>query len=88
MVLAKTHQEYATSFIRSYTTFEHNSFYESFHSKLGLNPKMEKYIEELREWIDSLMRWPELITFEEMNIKTPSLILQALYNVTKGYTET
>ena len=25
MVLEKTHQEYATSFIRSYTTFKHNS---------------------------------------------------------------
>jgi len=25
MVLEKTHQEYATYFIRSYTTFKHNS---------------------------------------------------------------
>jgi hypothetical protein len=83
----KHFSNYYASFNAVYGTYLFGLFYESFRDELSLNPKLEKYVTELREWIDSLMRWPELITFEEMNIKTPSLILQALYNVTKGYTQ-
>jgi hypothetical protein len=84
----KHFSEYYAGFNAIYGGYLFGLFCESLETELGLNPKIKKYLEELGLWIGSLMRWPELITFEEMNIKRPSLILQALYNVTKGYTET
>jgi len=83
----KHFSNYYAGFNAVYGTYLFGLFCESLGDELELNPKVKKYVEELGLWIGSLMRWPELITFEEMNIKRPSIILDALYSVTKGYEE-
>jgi len=83
----KHFSHYYAGFNAVYGTYLFGLLCENLESELGLNPKTKKYLEELGLWIGSLMRWPELITFEEMNLKRPSLILDAVYNVTKGFTE-
>ena len=84
----KHFSRYYASFNAVYGTYLFGLFCETFETELGINPKSKKYLEELGLYIGSILRWPEIITFEEMNMKVPSMILQALYSVTKAYTET
>jgi hypothetical protein len=74
---------YYAGFNTVYGTYLFGLFCEIFEEDLSLDPKVRKYVTELGQWIGSLSRWPELVTFEEMNIKRPSLVLSELYRSAK-----
>jgi Family of unknown function (DUF5677) len=78
---------YYRNFNAIYGTYLFVLFCETFQSNLSLNSKTKKYLEELQEYINAILRWPELLTFEEMNLEAPNLIVQAIYSVTEGYTK-
>ena len=44
----------------------------------------EKYIESVTSVLESNVRWPEIITFEEMNQKFPNILIQALMSVMRS----
>jgi hypothetical protein len=51
---------------------------KTFEHELGLQAKLVSTADALYDAIDAEIRWPEAVTFEEMNIKPPSYILRAL----------
>lgn len=69
---------YYAIFNAVYGAYLFGLFHEFFGEELKINPKMDKYIAELGEWIGSLDRWPELITYEELNLPKPNPILLAV----------
>ena len=46
-------------------------YFEFFGPFFGLNQEEKEAIGELREYLLRLSRWPEMITFEEMNCDVP-----------------
>ena len=62
-------------------------YFEFFDPFLSLNQKDKDAVGELREYLLKLPRWPEIITFEEMNFKVPKTeplpgaLVQAMINV-------
>ncbi len=67
--------------------YEFNSFYGSFlfltfadqlGSELGLSPEIKRILNELRDCIDHIFRWPEDITYEEMNLPGPTFLQRLL----------
>lgn len=74
----KHFSDYYAKFNAIYGSYLFGLFYESFGKELKINPKMDKYVAELGEWIGSLDRWPELITYEELNLPKPNPIVYAV----------
>lgn len=48
---------------------------ETFGTELGLDASFLATIARLRKELDREFRWPEPVTFEEMNVQPPSPIL-------------
>jgi hypothetical protein len=72
-------------FYRYYLMF--NRFYisyliiilcKAFKERLKLKGEIWKVIKRLEKELDTYLTWPEIVTFEEMNIKRPSEILSLL----------
>lgn len=47
-------------------------FCETFDENLNLTPAVRVLISQTNEQLRFYIRWPELVTFEEMNLKGPS----------------
>jgi hypothetical protein len=77
----KNFAAYYAKFNAIYGSYLFGLFHESFGKELKINPKMDQYIAELGEWIGSLDRWPELVTFEELNLPRPNPIVYAVMEV-------
>ena len=45
---------------------------------LAGDASVKKHIKELREWMFELIRWPEVITHEELNLEPPSHIIRII----------
>ena len=43
-----------------------------------------KYVREIEDSIEVRIRWPEPVTFEEMNIEGPNIVLRAAMKVMAG----
>jgi hypothetical protein len=74
----KNFDRYYLDFSRFYAVYLFIKFYDVFHNDLPFTKDAIFLIDELRIFITKTIRWPELITFEEMNIKPPSRIMYAL----------
>ena len=61
-------------------------YFEFFGRFLRPNQKEKSAVKELRKYLLSVFRWPEIVTFEEMNIDVPqpefwpTAIIHAIYN--------
>lgn len=69
---------YHADFSRFYGSFLLIKFVDSFSQHLNLSVKFIELTKQLKELIDRENRWPEIVTFEEMNIPKPSIIDYAL----------
>jgi Family of unknown function (DUF5677) len=49
---------------------------ETFQASLGLSQRFMQGVARVRKHIDEILRWPEPVTFEEMNIAEPSPIIR------------
>jgi hypothetical protein len=49
---------------------------ETFEAELKLTPKFMLAINNLKKCLDEMLRWPEPVTFEEMNIEGPNEIMR------------
>lgn len=63
---------YYQAFCRVYGLYFLCLFVGSFSSDIALSAEFVDSIHKLRESLDEEPRWPEAVTFEEMNIKPPS----------------
>lgn len=73
--------EYYAAFNCIYGTYLFVLFCDTFQSLLSLDPRLSGGVEALREKLEETIRWPEVITFEEMNQELPSPILLAALKV-------
>lgn len=68
---------YYTAFGRVYGAYMLCCFFELFASFLRTNNEEKDLVRKIRKSILQLPRWPEMITFEEMNVEPPQMeILQ------------
>lgn len=70
--------EYYLRFNRFYSVYLLVKFFDEFKEELELNNDCLSQVEELKTYISEDIRWPEVITFEEMNKPTPSEIFYIL----------
>jgi len=82
-----THFEpYFSAFALVYGAFLFCVYFESFGRTLRPNKKVVKIVSEIRKEIILEPRWPEMLTFEEMNLKPPddSPILRLLLSAVQA----
>ncbi|MEO6436486.1 MAG: DUF5677 domain-containing protein [Tepidisphaeraceae bacterium] len=70
--------EYYTSFNRFYGTFLFITFVTTFAATLGCRDDFQPSVEKLMRHIDEELRWPELVTMEEMNAESVSEMLRRM----------
>ena len=70
---------YYTAFGRIYGAFMFCVYFELFARLLRPGKKIRPEIDDVRNSILSLFRWPEMVTFEEMNVPVPdpNIIIRA-----------
>lgn len=61
-----------------YGTYLFSLLCETFHSQLGLDGTFMKRLERLLLELSRELRWPEPVTFEEMNASLPNPILRSV----------
>ena len=61
-----------------YGVFLFNEHCHTFKHDLALSESFIEQVEGLRAEIDGVIRWPEAITFEEMNLEAPNPIIRAI----------
>lgn len=74
---------YYADFCQTYSVFFLCEFVRSFSLEFSFSSEYLKNIGELEEWLDEKLRWPEAVTFEEMNIDGPADFLRLLMKVAK-----
>ena len=72
---------YYLDFTRFYGTYLFTIFCNLFKEDFLFSEQFNKLVETLRIDIDETIRWPEIITFEEMNVKPPSAFMYALSHI-------
>jgi hypothetical protein len=70
--------EYYNDFNRFYGLFLFITFVTSFAALLGCRDEIQPMIEKLMRHIDEELRWPELVTMEEMNVASVSQMLRMM----------
>jgi len=73
---------YYLSLNQTYGVFLFCLMSETFSGDLGLTPEFLQAVAQLRRKLDRELRWPEPVTFEEMNLETPSPILTSALLIT------
>jgi uncharacterized protein DUF5677 len=72
-------------FSRVYAAFIWFSFCRAFRSALQLSPEFMHTVDEVELAVESIDRWPELVTFEEMNVpQNDNIIPRALLSIKQG----
>ena len=71
----KTFCKYYLSVNQTYGAFLFCLISETFAGELGLNSNFLEAVAQLRKELNRELRWPEPVTFEEMNVPPPSPIL-------------
>ncbi|MBB6572101.1 DUF5677 domain-containing protein [Xanthomonas arboricola] len=69
---------YYADFCQTYSLFFLCEFVRTFSVELSFSGEYLKSIVKLEEWLAEKLRWPEAVTFEEMNIDGPAEILRLL----------
>ena len=57
--------------IHVYGTYLFCLYFELFQELIEPNEQEKEAIEELRDHLQRIFRWPEMVTFEEMNLPVP-----------------
>ena len=70
--------EYYASFNRFYGVFLFITFATTFATLLGCREELQPPVEKLMRVIDEELRWPELVTMEEMNVESVSQMLRLM----------
>ena len=70
--------DYYTSFNRFYGVFLFITFATTFAAVLGCRGELQPPVEKLMRYIDEELRWPELVTMEEMNVESVSQMLRLM----------
>ena len=68
----KNFAKYYVDFSRFYGTFLFINFCETFGDNLGISDKLIDFLIVLKEYLENIIRWPEIVTFEEMNLSPPN----------------
>jgi hypothetical protein len=74
----KNFTRYHADFCSYYAAYLFIEFYQAFKKDLGLAILFKKEIEAMQEILADELRMPEIVTFEECNVKPPSIITQIL----------
>lgn len=69
---------YYTDFCRAYGIFFLCLFARAFQSDFSFSSSYMKAIGKLDAWLDEKLRWPEAVTFEEMNVEGPTEVMRIL----------
>jgi len=69
---------YYADFCQTYSLFFLCEFVRAFSVELSFSGEYLKSIGKLEEWLTEKLRWPEAVTFEEMNIDGPAEVLRLL----------
>lgn len=69
---------YYAAFCQTYGLFFICEYARAFSTELSFSNEYLLGISKLEETLSEQLRWPEAVTFEEMNIKGPSEILRIL----------
>lgn len=77
----KNFSRYYVDFCRVYGSFLFVLFCDKFGSALQLTAEDRLSIESLRKRLDMELRWPEAVTYEEMNVKGPNQFLRIALRV-------
>jgi hypothetical protein len=79
MVFSATNfSDYYNDFNRFYGTFLFITFCTTFASMLGCREEIQPAVEKLMRHVDEELRWPELVTMEEMNVPSVSQMLRLM----------
>ena len=70
--------DYYASFNRFYGVFLFITFATTFATLLGCREELQPAVEKLMRHIDEEIRWPELVTMEEMNVDSVSEMLRRM----------
>jgi len=70
--------EYYAAFNRFYGLFLLITFCTKFSAMLGIKQEIQPSIERLMKHLDEELRWPELITIEELNVPSVSRMLRMM----------
>jgi|GEM_PF-2354592 len=62
---------YYAGFARAYGAFLFVSYFEMFPDLLSTTEEETASVDAIRDWLNYVPRWPEMVTFEELNIKPP-----------------
>ena len=74
----KNFTRYHADFCSYYAAYLFIEFYKAFKKDLGLDAFFKKEIKSIQEILEDELRMPEIVTFEECNVKPPSIITQIL----------
>lgn len=69
---------YSGEFCRVYGIFLLTVYFEFFGTLLGMDDNVARIVKRLRRFLIQQNRWPEMITFEEMNHKVPKRSILAI----------
>jgi len=62
---------YYRALMRFYGAIFFLGFYNAFPPVFGRSREVEVRVHSIENWIASVVRWPEIVTFEEMNVRPP-----------------
>ncbi len=72
---------YYLFFSQVYSVFMFALFCQKFRRQLGLTTAFMASVKELRRVLDGQIRWPEAVTYEEMNQEEPNIILRSALQI-------
>jgi hypothetical protein len=79
MIFSTTHSaDYYSAFNRFYGLFLFITFATTFANMLSVRAQLQPPVEKLMRHLDDELRWPELITMEEMNMQEVSQMLRQM----------
>ena len=79
---------YHQELIQVYGTYLFCLYFELFQEQIGLDEKEKEAVADVRNYLQKIPRWPEMVTFEEMNLpvpdiqarKWPDFLIHAMYS--------
>jgi hypothetical protein len=74
----KNFTQYYQEFNEFYGSFLFLTLTDQLGPELNLPPEAKGILEEVRQHIDDTLRWPEDLTYEEMNFKGPNMVHRIL----------
>lgn len=80
-ICSKNFSGYYFSFCKFYGIYLLYLYYKHLGSKIGIKKILSKEMSALQKMQETQLRWPEIVTFEEMFIQPPTLFTRAVYKV-------